>query len=607
MSSRASFPTLHEQSLAALAMLNIPIHIYSFSQERICWANAAALEMWQAGSLAELQQRQSDPHSTAIRQRLGEYEQAFERGESRTEVWTLYPQGNPITIHSQCQGVQLAGHERAMLVESRPIKQAALPAADLRALEAVRHAQLIVSLYTLDGVPLMRNPAAAACFAELDDRLAEQGNIFRAMFANARDADSLMNRVQSDGFAAGSFILALPGHPLHRVQVRQTSDPVTGAPALLVLQEDVSVNHIIYQKLQESEDAFQSILELTSTPVVVVAAHTGFLLYSNTAAINLFGETSLQGALINDLFFSQAALAEFRVRLMAHGGAVFDTMIELSGKALALASVAGSKVRYEGQDAVILTIALKDSLLSESAQLKQALAVQMRSADLLRQQFACAAHEFRTPLAIIDSTAQRLARHKITPDPEGLRFKAEKIRRNVRRILQLLDFGTQSSPSQDAPLHYSPALGDLGQCIKTVVQVMQEGAADLQIDCRLGDLPMIWIDQTLIEHLFENLIGNSVKYSDGPTRVEIRSYLTAADIEIIFRDWGIGIPPGETDMIFTSGGRASNATGREGSGLGLFIAARIMAMHGGQIEFVEMGEPGARFKLRFPREFNAVN
>lgn len=607
MTGRQPFPMLGEQSLAALALLNIPIHIYSFSQEKICWVNPAALEMWQAESLAALQQRQFDPHSTATTQRLNEYEQAFERGENRTEVWTLYPHGRPITIHSQCQGVQLAGHARAMLVESRQIQESALPAADLRALEAVRHAQWMVSLYSSDGVPLMRNPAAAACFAQLDERSAAQGNIFRAMFANARDADTLVERVGSDGFAAGSFILALPGHPLHRVQVRRTNDPVTGAPALLVLQEDVSVNQIIYQKLQESEDAFHSILELTPTPVVVAAAHSGLVLYSNMAAANLLGATSARGALLHDLFASGATFAEFRRRLMANGGAGLDTMVQLSGQTLGLAALAGSKVRYEGQDAVILTILPKDRLLSESVQLKQALADQARSADLLRQQFACIAHEFRTPLAIIDSTAQRLARQKMSPDLEKLRFKAEKIRKNVRRILQLLDFNLQSAPAQDAPLHYAPALGDLGQSIEAVVQVMQEGAADLQIDCRLGDMPKVWIDQTLIEHLFENLIGNSVKYSDGPARVEIRSYLTAADIEITFRDWGIGIPPGEADTIFASGTRASNATAREGSGLGLFIAAQIMAMHGGQIELVEMAGPGTKFKLRFPREFNAVD
>lgn len=600
-----AFPFIDDRTLAALDLLHVPIHIYSFTQAQICWANAAALEMWQATNLTELQERQNEPPSTATARRLAEYQDAFSNGASRTEVWTFYPSGKPTVIHSHCRGVQLEGHARAMLVESSPLEPLLLPAAELRALEAVRHAELMVSMFSRTGQSLMRNPSAAAYFKDHDQRPPESGDLFRSMFANARDAEGLLACVEADGQATGSFILELPGHPLHRIHVTRTDDPVTGLPALLVLQEDVSVSQITHQKLEESEDAFLSILELTRSAVVIISAHTGIIIYRNTVAAALFGDAAAGCRAVSDLLVADAGYTEFRATVMAHGGGAVDTMLKLAGSELALATLTGSKVRYEGQDAIIMTVGLKDHLISESFQLKRALADQARDTDLLRQQFACAAHEFRTPLAIIDSTAQRIERTQRSLEPDRLKAKAQKIRRNVQRVLQLLDNGAQPTRAHDTPLQYAPALHDLAASLRSVVHTMQDSFPNLKLDCKLGKLPRIWIDQTLIEHLFENLIGNSVKYSDEAPRIDIRSYVTAAEIEITLRDWGIGIPLHDRADIFEPRARASNVGSRPGSGLGLYIVTQIMAVHGGHVELVDISGPGTKFRLRFPRDYSA--
>lgn len=605
MMTANAFPMIEPSGLAALALLHIPVHIYSFSQSGICWANQAALELWQADSLEALQLRQNEPHSMATERRLAEYREAFARGERRTEIWTLYPRGKPLAMHSYCRGVQLDGHAQAMLVESSPVEPVMLPAADWRALEAVRHAELMVSLFSQDGDVLMRNPSAAACFPDREDGPAKGQDRFRAMFANSRDAESLLARVEQDGYAKGSFILALEGHPLHRIQVRRTHDPVSGSLALLVLQEDVSINQIMHQKLEESEDAFHSILELTKSAVVVVSAHTGAIVYCSTDAAALFELGANKRASVHDVFVYDAAYIEFRASVMSLGGIVVDTMVHLPSGVLALAAVAGTRVRFQGQDAIMMTVSLKDQLINESFQLKQALADEARQSDLLRDQFACATHELRTPLAIIDSVAQRIERSRTPQDIEDLRAKAHKIRRNVQRLLQMIDNNALTAPVQEATLRYSPELHDLTPILLHVIQTLQDSCPALEIDCQVGSLPSIWIDQTLIEHLFENLIGNSIKYHDGVPKIEIRSYVSASEIEITLRDWGIGIPPSDAPGIFAPRSRGSNVGMRSGSGLGLYIVSQIMAVHGGRIELVSQPGPGTKFALHFPRDFSS--
>lgn len=599
-----AFPMIDAQGLAALALLHLPVHIYSFSRAGICWANQAALEIWQAESVEALQLRQSEPHSMAVERRLAEYQEAFARAERRTEVWTLYPRGVPMAMYSNCRGVSLAGHPKAMLVESSPVEPVILPAADLRALEAVRHAELMVSLFSQDGEVLMRNPSAAACFPEQSAEDEGRKDQFRSMFANARDADGLLADVETFGHATGSFILALDGHPLHRIQVRRTHDPVSGAPALLVLQEDVSMSQIIHQKLEESEDAFHSILELTKSAVVVVSAHTGAIMYCSTDAAVLLGCSTAGRSSVRDLFVSYSAFLDFRASVMSLGSAGLDTIVHLSNGVLALAAVAGSKVRFQGQDAIMMTVTLKDQLISQTVELQQALVDEARNSDILRNRFACTAHELRTPLAIIDSTAQRMER-AVRPLPAAdLRGRAQKIRKNVQRLLQLIDTNTLNRPAQGAALRYSPELLDLAPALHGVIEVMQEGCPALEVDCEVGSLPSIWIDKSLIEHLFENLLGNSIKYHDGVPRVEIRSYVSASEIEITLRDWGIGIPPGDRAGIFAANSRGSNVGARPGSGLGLYIVAQIMAVHGGRIELAELNGPGTQFSLHFPRDFS---
>lgn len=598
------FPPIDSAGLAALGLLHVPVHIYSFSMSAICWANQAALEIWQADSLEALQRRQTEPHSMATERRLSEYKEAFARGERRTEIWTLYPRGNPLAMRSHCRGVRLDGHPQAMLVESSPVEPPMLPAADLRALEALRHAELMVSLFSKDGAVLMRNPSAAACFADPGIEAERTSNQFRAMFANARDADSLLERVEADGFAAGAYIVALDGHPLHRMQVRHTHDPVTGAPALLVLQEDVSISQIMHQQLEESEDAFLSILELTKSAVVVCSAHTGRIVYRSTDAAVLLGGGTAERATVRDLFVSDSAYTDFRASVMSLGGAGLETMVHLASGTLALASVVGSRVRFQGQDAIMMTVSLRDQMIHESLQLKQALADEALNSERLRDRFACAAHELRTPLAIIDSAAQRLERTRAPMAVEDLRDKAQKIRRNVQRLLQMIDSNALAAPVDGAALRYAPELHDLTPILSGVIQAMHESCPALEIDCQVGSLPKIWLDQTLIEHLFENLIGNSIKYHAGIPQVEIRSYVSASEIELTVQDWGIGIPPEDAAGIFAPRSRGSNVGSRPGSGLGLYIVAQIMALHGGRIELVDHAGPGARFCLYFPRDFS---
>ena len=140
--------------------------------------------MWNASSEQELLQRPMTPFSPATETRLNEYRAAFQKGEDRLEGWTLFPKGVATTVLCRMRGVSLDGHPEAMLVEIQSDSAYHFPPAELRALEALRHTPLMISLFSQSGSVLMRNPAATACFADLDWSLGEVGDHFRAIFAS---------------------------------------------------------------------------------------------------------------------------------------------------------------------------------------------------------------------------------------------------------------------------------------------------------------------------------------------------------------------------------------------------------------------------------------
>lgn len=595
------FPYLGNDALRALELLATPLHIYSFETKSICWANAEARHVWLAQSGQELNDREISNQSEAVSTRLAEYRQAFHRGEERNESWTFYPKGHATTALCRCTGVSLDGHAEAMLVEIRSLSEAELPVSELRAIEALRHTPLMISLFSQQGRVLMRNPAAIACFEKSDAKQARGANQFRAMFADPAIAMLLLEEARSAGSARRMATMAIDKWPVHSLDVTMVQDPATGQPAVLVAQQDVSMLVEIGRQLAASEDALQSVLELNVIPVIVVSARDGRILQANHAAEQFLATAHLEGEDFGRFAANAELYREFfgKVLSSAAGNEIMQLRDD-HGKAL-WASIAGARIVYRKHDSVAILITDIGALQQNAEDLEAALDSERRITDMQRRSLAIASHELRTPLAIIDSAAQRLERGAADIAPDQIRGRAARIRSSVKQLLQLLDNTIGQARSNAETLQYAPAPGDIGQCIADVAQGFIESNPSLSVDLRLPALPTLSFDRSLIEQTFANLFANSIRYADGPPRVEISVAVTSEDIQFLFRDWGIGVPEGEWNRVFADCVRGSNIEDRPGTGLGLSIAAQAIRLHGGLIEIVATEGPGTTFRITLPR------
>ena len=114
--------------------------------------------------------------------------------------------------------------------------------------------------------------------------------------------------------------------------------------------------------------------------------------------------------------------------------------------------------------------------------------------------------------------------------------------------------------------------------------------------------PCIVGDRDLLVLAMYNLVENALKYTSAQEPVEVRALEDGKAVVMEVADSGAGIPPEDLPKIFEELYRGSNARGTEGSGLGLALVSRIVALHGGQIEVrSRQTEPrGTVFTVRLP-------
>jgi light-regulated signal transduction histidine kinase (bacteriophytochrome) len=228
-----------------------------------------------------------------------------------------------------------------------------------------------------------------------------------------------------------------------------------------------------------------------------------------------------------------------------------------------------------------------------------------RTADLARsnaelQQFAyVASHDLQEPLRMVSSYTQLLARRyqgKLDADAdEFIAYAVDGANRMQRMINDLLTFsriGTQSK--EFAPTDCEAALE---QALHNLQVTIEENKATVTHD----PLPTVMGDESQWVRLFQNLIGNAIKFhGEELPRVHISIQREDGEWTFAVHDNGIGIDPQFFDRLFIVFQRLHNATEYPGSGIGLALCKKIVERHRGRIWVESQPEKGSTFYFTIP-------
>ena len=240
---------------------------------------------------------------------------------------------------------------------------------------------------------------------------------------------------------------------------------------------------------------------------------------------------------------------------------------------------------------------LLGKLMRSEAELQRALAAEREINVQQRQFVSMASHEFKTPLAIIDSASQRL----LAPGAE-LPRRVERIRSAVARMVEIIERTLSTAQLDEGRVDFAPTRCDLRRILSEVCE-RQRGIAQrfaIMLDLPAGDLTLD-ADPRLLDQVFTNLVSNAVKYSAASTRVDITVRPSHETLEVSVRDYGLGIPRNEIDRLFTRFYRASTTLTIPGTGIGLHLVKQFVALHGGEVSIASEMARGSTFTVRLPR------
>ena len=234
----------------------------------------------------------------------------------------------------------------------------------------------------------------------------------------------------------------------------------------------------------------------------------------------------------------------------------------------------------------------------------------LKEAERLKDEFiGLAAHELRTPLAILKGFAQTLlvqtARGKGPELAEWQKEALQGIDQATARMVELTEDLLDVTRLQAGRLELHLAPMDLVPLVQRLVMRMQMLTEKHLLSVQSTSLHLlVYGDSRRLEQVLNNLLGNAIKYSPdgGMIQVGMRQELETNTVLLSIHDHGIGIPAQQQAHLFGRFVRAENAQthGIGGTGLGLYLCRELVERHGGRIWFESQEGEGSTFFVSLP-------
>lgn len=213
-----------------------------------------------------------------------------------------------------------------------------------------------------------------------------------------------------------------------------------------------------------------------------------------------------------------------------------------------------------------------------------------------------ASHDLKVPLTALHATAGLMARSP--GDPEAVRRHATGIQADAARMRALVRDFLDASAIEEGNLLVQPAATDLVETARLAVASLEPVAVQkeqrLQIIAPAAALPLVRADAERLRQVFDNLIGNALKFTQAGGEISVAFGESAPWVYAEVRDNGPGLGPVEFARIFSPGvgfGPRSKAGEGDSTGLGLVITRELLAMQGGRLEVESQPGRGAVFRV----------
>ena len=213
-------------------------------------------------------------------------------------------------------------------------------------------------------------------------------------------------------------------------------------------------------------------------------------------------------------------------------------------------------------------------------------------------------HEFRTPLAVIYSAGENLADGVAKEDRQVARY-GELIKGEGKKLSGMVEQILEFAGANSGKRTYNFASTDVSELIRDALDQCQPliESGGFTVEQSVADgLPRISADRGALSSAIQNLIANSVKYSNGSKWIRVEAANGSNSIRISVQDRGLGIAGDELKRVFEPFYRTKEVVDSQisGNGLGLNLVQKIVDAHGGKVRAESKPGKGSTFTIELP-------
>ena len=219
--------------------------------------------------------------------------------------------------------------------------------------------------------------------------------------------------------------------------------------------------------------------------------------------------------------------------------------------------------------------------------------------ETLRNDFiANVSHEFKTPLTTIQGYSMLLQSEDLSEEDrkqytEAVLAATRQLTNLTTNILKL------SKVENQKDIDYGEFA--LAEQIRQTILVLEPMWSDKEIDWDIDlDEVSVVACEELLATVWNNLIGNAIKFSDKGSRIEIKLVRRGDWVETTVKDYGVGMSEETLRHIYDKFYQGDDSRSHEGNGLGLALVKRIVALHHGEITATSVEGEGSTFLVRIP-------
>ena len=296
---------------------------------------------------------------------------------------------------------------------------------------------------------------------------------------------------------------------------------------------------------------------------------------------------------LTDYSFEVSSIINMLIMSLAITGRYND----MKREKLAAQAALNSSLEVQVQERTVLLVDEISRREALEVDLRRALAVEQLAWQQQQDFVAMVSHEFRTPLAIINTSVHHVVQSLDASQAKSVE-RCTNIKESARRMSDLMDEYLSLDRIEGTTQALKLTACDISEVVAGVVAEWPSHLIEL---IATAAPPALQCDWKLLQVALRNLISNGLRHSppDLPLRLWVQGQ-PGGGVLIETSDAGSGIPDDEMARVFQKYFRGRGALGKPGAGLGLYLVERIAQLHGGSVKVESTPDHGSRFSLNLP-------